>query len=115
MRNVRSHVMYRHRDQRGPSPSDKGKSREGSRTPAVTRTNSLGTSENYDFLAPPEIEMEPYGGLSDAEGYEYSPEPPSTHPMRSLAARIISVRAIGIGQSPRLYLFGIHRSSFVYV
>ncbi|KAH7093742.1 hypothetical protein FB567DRAFT_179896 [Paraphoma chrysanthemicola] len=58
MRHVRSHVMYKHREQRGPSPGDRGKKRERSRTPRTTRTpspmttTSDGVLEDDDFLSP---------------------------------------------------------------
>lgn len=95
MRNVRSHVMYKHRELRGSSPSEKGKSREGSRTPRTSTrtpsprsTTSDGILEDNTFLAPTPIR---YHSTSwDGELYRYNSQSPSTDPMRLLTARIIS-------------------------
>ena len=94
MRNVRSHVMYKHREHRGASPSDRRRSREGSRTPAVTTrtsspmtTNSDGILEDNNFLAPSSARQS--GTVWNEQFYNYTSQPP-TDPMRALAARIIS-------------------------
>ncbi|KAF2832365.1 hypothetical protein CC86DRAFT_442635 [Ophiobolus disseminans] len=94
MRNVRSHVMYKHREHRGPSPSNRRKSREGSRTPAiVTRTpspmttSSDGVLEDNNFLAPSSARHS--GTVWNEQFYDYTSQPP-TDPFRTLAARIIS-------------------------
>lgn len=95
MRNVRSHVMYKHRELRGSSPSEKGKSRDGSRTPRKTTrtpsprsTNSDGILEENTFLAPTPIRH--HSTIFDGEFYRYNTQSPSTDPMRLLTARIIS-------------------------
>lgn len=94
MRNVRSHVMYKHREQRGSSPSDRGKSREGSRTrtiatrtPSPMTTNSDGILEDNNFLAPSSARQS--STVWNEAFYNYTSEP-TTNPMRTLAARIIS-------------------------
>jgi hypothetical protein len=92
MRNVRSHVMYKHREQRGVSPSNKGKGRE---VTAVTHTSSSGATNSEgvlvdrNFLAPPAV-----GQSSNAWGadfYNYPLGSTVEDPIRILAARIISV------------------------
>lgn len=94
MRNVRSHVMYKHREQRGPSPSEDAKSREGSSVPPSRRTsspmttNSDGILEDNNFLAPTPIRH--HSTIWDGEFYRYNTQSPSMDPMRALAARIIS-------------------------
>jgi hypothetical protein len=94
MRNVRSHVMYKHRESRGPSPSDKRKSREGSRTPAdATRApspmqnTSDGVLEDSNFLAPSSARNP--STLWNEQYYSYTSQPP-TDPIRVLVQRIIS-------------------------
>jgi hypothetical protein len=94
MRNVRSHVMYKHRGSRGPSPSDKRKSREGSRTPAdATRTpspmqnTSGGVLEDSNFLAPSSARNP--STLWNEQYYSYTSQPP-TDPIQVLVQRIIS-------------------------
>ncbi|KAF1848922.1 uncharacterized protein K460DRAFT_404184 [Cucurbitaria berberidis CBS 394.84] len=94
MRNVRSHVMYKHREQRGSSPSDRTKSREGSsapttmQTPSLMTTSSDGVLEDNNFLAPTPIRH--HSTIWDRDFYRYSIQSPSADPTRSLAARIIS-------------------------
>jgi hypothetical protein len=95
MRNVRSHVMYKHRERRGSSPPDKGKHRERSTTPAIaTRTpspmttSSDGILEDNNFLSPPPAR--PSGTAWNEDFYNYTSVPAATDPMRTLAARIIS-------------------------
>jgi hypothetical protein len=93
MRHVRSHVMYKHREQRGSSPGDRGKRREGSKTPVTIRTpspmtaTSDGVLEDNYFLSPTR------GGLShpvwERDFYNYTSGAPED-PLRTLAARIIS-------------------------
>jgi hypothetical protein len=94
MRNVRSHVMYKHRGSRGPSPSDKRKSREGSRTPAdATRTpspmqnTSGGVLEDSNFLAPSSARNP--STLWNEQYYSYTSQPP-TDPIQVLVQQIIS-------------------------
>ncbi|CAO2650122.1 Nn.00g014140.m01.CDS01 [Neocucurbitaria sp. VM-36] len=94
MRNVRSHVMYKHREHSGSSPSDRIKSREGSsastttRTPSPMTTTSDGILEDNNLLAP--IPIRQHSTIWDGEFYRYNAMSPSGDPVRSLAARIIS-------------------------
>ncbi len=94
MRNVRSHVMYKHREKRGPSPVERARSKRGSRTPTTIRTPSPKTShsdgvlEQSNFLLP--TAMRHYSASWDGDYYRYGSQSPSTDPMRTLAARIIS-------------------------
>ncbi|KAF2030229.1 hypothetical protein EK21DRAFT_65923 [Setomelanomma holmii] len=92
MRHVRSHVMYKHREQRGPSPGERRGSRAGSaisaksqRTPSpITSTTSDGVLGDNNFLSPSRV-----GNSSTVWGSEHS-YMSTTDPMRALAARIIS-------------------------
>lgn len=94
MRNVRSHVMYKHRDQSESSPSGRTKSREGSSAPTATRSPSPMTTtsdsvlEDNDFLAPTSTRH--HSTIWDAEFDRYNAVSPLKHPVRTLAARIIS-------------------------
>jgi hypothetical protein len=92
MRNVRSHVMYKHREQRGVSPSDKGKGREAT---AVTHTSSSGATNSEGVLIDPNFLAPPTAGHSSnawgAEFYNYPLESTVEDPIRILAARIISI------------------------
>jgi hypothetical protein len=95
MRNVRSHVMYKHRDQRGLSPSNKRKSREGNRTPADTArtpsprtTYSDGVLDDGNFLSPMSARG-PSTSWSE-EFYDHTSSLQATDPIRNLAARVIA-------------------------
>ena len=94
MRSVRSHVMYKHREHRGPSPSERVKSRRGSRTPTSGRTpsprtsNSDGLLDEHNLLAP--ASMTHQSSSWEGDMYRYHSQSPSVDPMRALAARIIS-------------------------
>lgn len=99
MRHVRSHVMHKHREQRAPSPSDKGKARELSLTRGImTRTPSPMTANSdalvaenhfqHGFLAPPTTR--PTNPVLGEDFYGYTSDFPSADPMRTLAARIIA-------------------------
>jgi hypothetical protein len=92
MRNIRSHVMYKHRgEQRGGSPGDQPKA-EGSSTmpligtPSPPIIQSGGYLEDPDFMAP----MGSHNTMWDSEFYNIMSQSPQTHPLRDLAARIIS-------------------------
>lgn len=94
MRNVRSHVMYKHREYRGASPSGKGKAGEGSRIPAATsRTPSPmtprlnGILEDNKFLMPSSAERS--NTIWNEQLYNYTSQH-LTDPVRALAARILS-------------------------
>lgn len=97
MRNIRSHVMYKHRgEQRGgsKSPRDRSKSGErsgrpmpGTRTPSPMTTTSEGTFEDSNFLAPPGRRR---STIWDGDFYRLMSQSPSVDPMRNLAARIIA-------------------------
>jgi hypothetical protein len=94
MRNVRSHVMYKHKEHRGSSPSEKRKSGEGSKTSAApTRTPSRTTStsdgvlvDNVSSTTSPATRP---STVWDEEFYHYT-SGHATDPVRTLAARIIS-------------------------
>jgi hypothetical protein len=95
MRNVRSHVMYKHKERRTPSPPEKRKSREASKTPAApTRTPSPMTStsdgvlEDNNFLTINSTKQ-PYSGWNE-EFFNYTSASHMMNPIRTLAARIIS-------------------------
>lgn len=95
MRNVRSHVMYNHREQRGSSPLDKGKGKESggasgvnTRTPSPMTTASDGILEDNTFLSPTQLRRS--GTVSNQDFYNYTSGPQPRQPMRTLAARIIS-------------------------
>jgi hypothetical protein len=95
MRNVRSHVMYKHKDGRGSPSSEKRKSREGSKTPAVpTRTPSPLTSASNNMLDTDNALMTSSSKRKNTgwneESYHYTPDFDITTPIRTLAARIIS-------------------------
>ena len=104
MRNVRSHVMYKHREQGGSSPSHT--TREGSSAPPTTRspspmvTSSDGVVDDTSFLAPTPIRHHStsWGG----DYYRSNTQSPSVDPMRSLAARIISATAVESARSTPL-------------
>jgi len=104
MRNVRSHVMYKHREHRGSSPSEKRKSREGSRTPGrefrtpSPRTSDLGGMlEDCNFLAPRSAKE--VGAVCDGRFYDYTSHV-AEDPMRRLAGRIISaITAASLGSA----------------
>lgn len=97
MRNVRSHVMYKHREQRGASP---GKSKsEGSstsamrtRTPSPRTTRSDGGFEEGEFdsrfLAPTAVNSSSIAW--DEDLYKFTSESPTSNPSRDLAIRIIA-------------------------
>ncbi|EMD86416.1 hypothetical protein COCC4DRAFT_134879 [Bipolaris maydis ATCC 48331] len=96
LRNVRSHVMYKHQETRTSSPATLARSREGSNGPsALTRTPSPVTTDSFGIL-PTTAPVAP----AYSRGYEsalslhafdaYSPSSP-TDSLRSLAARILSM------------------------
>lgn len=96
LRNVRSHVMYKHQETRASSPVTLARSREGSNGPsALTRTPSPATTDSFGIL-PNTAPVAP----AYTRGYEsalslhscdaYSPSSP-TDSLRSLAARILSM------------------------
>lgn len=98
MRNVRSHVMYKHREQRGASPG-KSKGAEGSstsatrtRTPSPRATQSDGGFEEGEFdsrfLAPTAVNTS--STAWDEDLYRFTSESPTSSPSRDLAIRIIS-------------------------
>jgi hypothetical protein len=95
MRNVRSHVMYKHKDGRVSPPSEKRKSREGSKTPAVpTRTPSPMTFTSDGVLDNDNVLMTSSSKRKNTEwneeSYNYTSDSYTTSPVRTLAARIIS-------------------------
>jgi hypothetical protein len=95
MRNIRSHVMYKHRgEHRSESPGDIQRGESSRRSLATTRTPSpLAVSaeefeEDSNFLAPPSPRR---STIWDQEFYRIMSQSPSLDPIRSLAARIIAV------------------------
>ncbi|KAF2737435.1 hypothetical protein EJ04DRAFT_533033 [Polyplosphaeria fusca] len=94
MRNIRSHVMYKHRgDQRGTSPRERSKSGERStgptpltRTPSPMTTTSDGIVEDNNFLAPPRRRSTVW----DGQFIQMMSQSAQGGPTRDLAARIIS-------------------------
>jgi len=108
MRNIRSHVMYKHRgEHRGPSPGDRTKSRERSRsamgmaqTPSPMATDTFSDS---NFLAPPRRRSTVW----DGEIYKLLSQSPQMDPLRNLCARIISATTSDPPQGgPSTYLQG---------
>jgi hypothetical protein len=101
MRNVRSHVMYKHRgEQRGGSPGDGPKTEGSGKMPLIgssspTTDHSRGYLEDPDFLAP----TGPSSTMWDSEFYNIMSQSPQTHPLRDLAARIISATTSGPARS----------------
>lgn len=97
MRNIRSHVMYKHRgEQRGGSKSPRDRSRSGGQSSRpmlpYTRTPSPMTASADDimddsFLAPPTRRR---STIWDGEFYRLMSQSPSVDPMRNLVARIIA-------------------------
>ncbi|KAH8723409.1 hypothetical protein GQ44DRAFT_741037 [Phaeosphaeriaceae sp. PMI808] len=106
MRNIRSHVMYKHRESRGSSPLEKGKEREGSSTPASLRrtsssmatSSSEGVLDDSYFLAP--TPTRPSSTVLNQEFYNYTSVSPATDPRRTLTARIISATDPARSASP---------------
>jgi hypothetical protein len=95
MRNVRSHVMYKHREEKGLLPSEKQKRRESSSTPvAPTRipspmaSSSVGLLTDKNFLTTSSARRSSTKG--NEEYYDYTSEPRMDNPMRMLATQIIS-------------------------
>ncbi|KAF2707896.1 hypothetical protein K504DRAFT_383318 [Pleomassaria siparia CBS 279.74] len=104
MRNIRSHVMYKHRgEQHGVSPGDITKGGERSisappttSTPSPTHANSENLQENNDFLAA----MRRRSTIWDGESYNSMSHSAQAHPSRELAARIISATTLEPARSP---------------
>ncbi|KAF2655436.1 hypothetical protein K491DRAFT_716248 [Lophiostoma macrostomum CBS 122681] len=95
MRNIRSHVMYKHRgEHRAESPGDlqRGESSRHSmattRTPSPTVVSAEEFTEDHHFLAPPSRHR---STIWDKEFYRIMSQSPSLDPIRNLAARIIAV------------------------
>lgn len=96
MRRVRSHVMYTHRE--GLSPTDTGRSREGSRSPNITTGTPSPTTADASSI--PQINTQQvsaptrhHGTMWRQDSYDLHTLSPSTHPVRMLAARIYSAIA----------------------
>lgn len=104
MRNVRSHVMYKHRgEQRSPGERPKGDERSSSAVP-VTRTPSpmVGSSEGFlgdpNFLVPTSSRRR--STIWDGDFYNIMSQSPQGHPLRDLAARIIQATTAEPARSP---------------
>ena len=96
MRHVRSHVMYKHRENRASSDPDTVRSREGStsiaHTPSPSTTDSDAGHYSEALLAP--ISFRHPSVIWNTEMYGvHAPSPPA-NPLRMLAARILSATAI---------------------
>lgn len=94
MRNIRSHVMYKHRERRGSSPSEATSSREGSRAVSATPAPSPKTTDSdgildSTFLAP--MSTRPRDSTSGVELYGLDAHQPLADPLRALINRIIRV------------------------
>ncbi|KAF2260045.1 hypothetical protein CC78DRAFT_571455 [Lojkania enalia] len=92
MRNIRSHVMYKHRgEQRGISPLRGSRSTERrratfTRTPSPMTTASDGYLEDSNYLAPPRRRST----IWDGQFIQFMSQSSQLGPARDLAARIIS-------------------------
>ncbi|XP_014562140.1 hypothetical protein COCVIDRAFT_84689 [Bipolaris victoriae FI3] len=96
LRNVRSHVMYKHQETRASSPATLARSREGSNGPsALTRTPSPATTDSFGTLptTAPVAPAYTRGYESALSLHSFDAYPPSspTDSLRSLAARILSM------------------------
>ncbi|KAF1937620.1 hypothetical protein EJ02DRAFT_469556 [Clathrospora elynae] len=103
MRNVRSHVMYKHREQRESSPRDSIRSREGSSvtvsttcTPSPMATNTNGMLDDT-YLAPTPARH--HGTVWSQDTYRFDTPSPSESPTRALAARILSATTTATARS----------------
>lgn len=94
MRSVRSHVMYKHRENRESSPSDAANSGGGStpnslpRTPSPTTTASIDLSQSNRRPTPTSTRYN--GVVWDQDAYQFPTSSPSVNPLRTLAAQILS-------------------------
>ncbi|ORY08359.1 hypothetical protein BCR34DRAFT_626257 [Clohesyomyces aquaticus] len=94
LRNVRSHVMYKHRgDQKGGSARDRSKSRElearsraGTRTPSPLPSSSNSVFGDNSLMPTPRR----HSLVWDGDFYKYMMRSSQTAPIRNLAARIIT-------------------------
>ncbi|KAF2186356.1 hypothetical protein K469DRAFT_573713 [Zopfia rhizophila CBS 207.26] len=95
MRNIRSHVMYKHRaveQRKSNSPGDRSKSREGSARPAITRTPSPMTTTSDGILEDNSAltVTRRRSTIWDGDFHSYMAQSAQMGQVRSLAARIIS-------------------------
>lgn len=94
MRNVRSHVMYKHNEQRGFSPSDRTISQEGSRALSTTRTPSPMTTNSDGILDTPFVVPMPtrnHGTSWDEDLYDLETQLSTANPFRALTTRLICI------------------------
>lgn len=92
MRNVRSHVMYKHRgEHRGESPGKVPRA-EGSNTLPQIGTSSPTTTHFGDYLEDLNLlaTTEPHSEMWDNEFNTIMSQSSQAHPLRDLVARIIS-------------------------
>ncbi|KAI8930804.1 hypothetical protein NX059_011827 [Plenodomus lindquistii] len=94
MRNVRSHVMYKHREQREPSPSENSSARDqdnaslfGTRTPSPPELHQ-DSPVNSILLSLPMLQQQT-AFFGNSLGPSISLSPPAD-PFRSLASRLIA-------------------------
>jgi len=89
MRNVRSHVMYKHRENSGSSPPDLGNSREGTSGPSNgTPSPSPPMTSSGSRLQT--TSMRQYNTRWGQDPYDIQTPSPSTNPVRRLAAQILT-------------------------
>jgi hypothetical protein len=106
MRHVRSHVMYKHRENRASSDPDTARSREGSsaptsmaHTPSPSRTDSDAGHHAENLLAPPSSGYPSV--VCDPKMYGFHAPSPSAVPLRILAGRILSATtAVPVRSAP---------------
>lgn len=88
MRNVRSHVMYKHRENNGSSPTDLGSSQEGNSAPSnMTPSPSPTTTGSGGRL---QIPARQTNTSWEQDPYDIQTPSPSTNPVRRLAAQILT-------------------------
>lgn len=102
MRNVRSHVMYKHQERRGSPSSDRPQSREEGlpfleRTPSPMTTPSVATIDSR-FLSPNPVTRLRSSSWNGGHNRSYI-QSAVTNPFRSLVSRIISATTIAPARS----------------
>ncbi|RMZ73771.1 tachykinin family [Pyrenophora seminiperda CCB06] len=92
MRNVRSHVMYKHRENSGSSPTESGNSREGisaqsimTRSPSPTMVGSGGILQTTTITP-----LRQDNTSWEHDPYDMQTPSPSTNSVRRLAAQILT-------------------------
>lgn len=92
LRNVRSHVMYKHQESRASSPTITNRSRESSR--ALTRTPSPAATECFGVLQTTTPPVSASSGSFESASSQHASDahssPPPIDSLRSLVERILS-------------------------